>query len=381
MIALRRRRAGHASPLLVAALALLAAACGASPGGADPGAAPAPAAGTTAQGTTASPDQPWPVKTRYVADLWLHGYAMLLDDTARVPLFERGYRDRMIVRRNVANASTMLDANHDRLAQRLRTNPALQGSQFLALYFGTWEQLQDAIDAFLDAEGNPRAARSQREAQIIGFLAANFPTAADREWLRLYARSLEDESRQFYESWWTQAQRERAPVVAAVDSLWQRVYRPRFQRYLSNTQQSGGDFYLSLPLGGEGRAVRQGERTNVVAVAFPSTADSALVPIYVFAHEVAGAASSIAVRDNLTPAEVRSGAGERLEAVGLVRGGAMLLARIAPELVDGYARYYLNVANVPVTGDPREALAAAFPLPEAVRAAIEQQLDITLGGI
>ena len=370
---LLRRSASVVAPLLAA----LALGC-ASSQGADPAASPDP----TVQGTTASPDQPWPVKTRYVADLWLHGYGMLLQDSSRVPLFARGYRDRMVVRKNQSNITTMLDANREQLMRRLATNPALQNSQFLALYFGTWEQMKEAIDLFQRSEGDPRRASNQQTAQLLAFLAANFPTAADREWLRLFTISLEDEGKKFYESYWRQEQRDRTPVIAAVDSLWQRVYRPRFQTYLNNSRQTGGDFYLSLPLDGEGRTVRQGERTNVVAVAFPERADSAITAIYVFAHEVSGEVTSLAVRDNLTPAETRMGVGARLEAAALVRGGEMLIARVAPELAEGYARYYLASAGLDAAAsDPRAALAAAFPLPDVIRDAIERQIEITMGGI
>jgi hypothetical protein len=362
---------------LASLLAALAIGCASSPG-ADPGTTPE-AAG---QGTTATPDQPWPVKTRYVADLWLHGYAMLLQDSSLVPLFDAGYRDRMVVRKNQANVSTMLDANREQLARRLATNPALQSSQFLSLYFGTWEQLKSAVDLFHRADGDPRRASDRQTAQLLAFLAANFPTAADREWLRLFMTSLEDEGRQFYESYWAQAQRERTPVLAAVDSLWQRVYRPRLQGYLRNSGQVEGDFYLSLPLGGEGRTIRQSDRTGVTAVAFPGVVDSAVVSIYVFAHEAAGQVTSVAVRDNLTPAETRAGMAGRLEPAALVRGGEMILARLAPELAEGYARYYLRLAGASASAsDPRAALAAAFPLPETIRDAIERQLDVTLGGI
>src|SRR5436190_20571676 len=42
-----------------------------------------------------SPTNIWPVKTRSHVDLWLHGYAMLLVDTASPPVFRRGYRERI----------------------------------------------------------------------------------------------------------------------------------------------------------------------------------------------------------------------------------------------------------------------------------------------
>ena len=45
-------------------------------------------------GQVSSPSIIWPVKTREHVDLWLHGYALLTADTARIPFFRRGYRQR-----------------------------------------------------------------------------------------------------------------------------------------------------------------------------------------------------------------------------------------------------------------------------------------------
>jgi len=65
-----------------------------------------------------------------------------------------------------------------------------------------------------------------------------------------------------------------------------------------------------------------------------------------------------------------------------VRGGELLLKRIAPDLAPGYARYYLASANVSfTTGDPEQALARAFPLPQPILDAIDHQLGVVLGGI
>ena len=81
-------------------------------------------------------------------------------------------------------------------------------------------------------------------------------------------------------------------------------------------------------------------------------------------------------------AEKRNGTGDRYASNALVRGGALMLQRAAPELADGYARYYLRSARVPfTTGDPMAALAAAFPLPDALRDAIQRQIEIVMGGI
>src|SRR5262245_44996913 len=58
---------------------------------------------STAQGDVAPRDQIWPVVTREHVDLWLHGFAMLTSDTARVPFFQRGYRQRMLDQKRKAN--------------------------------------------------------------------------------------------------------------------------------------------------------------------------------------------------------------------------------------------------------------------------------------
>lgn len=359
----------------IAAAALLAA-CG---GGAQqPQTAPEP---TNAAGVATTTDAPWPVKTREHLDLWLHGFAMVQADTTRVPYFRRGYRDMMVVEHNRRGLTTLLDQNRDRLAARFSLNRNLVGAQFAALYFGSWDEMQRAIAIFLQAQGDPGRARDQQQQQIIAFLASAFNSPADRDWLDLFSRSLADEQAKFYHEYWLQQQRSRAASLAAVDSVWQRVQRPRFQTYLSRTQQETGDMLLSLPLDGEGRTVSAGKRANAIAVAFPDTPQQAIEAVYVFAHEAIGAVAGQAVVDNVTPAERREGLADRMTSAAAVRGGALLLQRVAPDLVDGYSRFYIRAAGATPSGDVATQLAATFPITNAVRDAIGRQLDTILGGI
>ena len=321
----------------------------------------------------------WPVKTREHVDLWLHGYAMLMNDTTKVPYFRRGYRDEMVVIKNQSGITTLLDTNRETLARRLSTHPQLIGTQFLALYFGRWQDLREVITLFLQLDGDvsraPEGARG-----LIGLLASNFPSRADRDWLRMFVQSLEDESAKFYHGFWVGEQRSRAQVLTRVDSLWQQRHRSQLQRYLNNTQQATGDFLLSLPLNGEGRTITVGN-LNIIAGTFPSREADAIEAIYVFAHEASGAVVNTAVRDNITPAEQRAGLADRYSSAGLVRGGAALLEKVAPELVDGYARYYLRSAGRTPAGNVRAALESEFQLPETIMGAITRQIDIVLGGI
>ena len=367
-----RRAAASAAILLLAACA--------SGGANEPQNAPTTQPGTS----TGTPAQngAWGIRTREHVDLWLHGFGMLADDTARVPWFRRGYRDEMVVLKNRANVTTLLDANRDRLRARFAANRNLPISgQFVALYFGNWDEVKQAASIFLQAEGNPQRASNQATAQAIALFAQSFPAAADRDWLRLFVQSLDDESGKYYHSYWVATQRERAPALARLDSLWQRVHRPRLQAFLNNTQQPNGNFLLSLPLNGEGRTIKAGDFQNIVTVSYPATPGEALNSVYVFAHEIAGQMAATAVEDNITPNERRIGVADQLQGAAAVRAGYQLLQRTDAELASGYAQYYLRAVNAPTSGSVESRLTAAFPLPETIAAAIGRQLDIVLGGI
>jgi hypothetical protein len=335
--------------------------------------------GSSAGSTAQTQARVWPVITRMHVDLWLHGYAMLLRDTATVPVFRKGYRDRVQAIKSQRNLVTMLDANRDRLQQRLAISPALVNGQFAPMYFASFEQMQQVIGLFLQAEGNPGATNDATLRQYFQVLAGSFPTSPDREWLRLFVQSLEDERRRFYQEFWPSENGARLPYVRAADSLWQGTYRAKLQRFLSNTQQENGDFILALTLGGEGRTVNFSSRQNAVVVTMPES--DPREAFYVFAHEITSSIVSTAVNDNVTPTEQRSGLGARYVTTGTVRAGAMLLQRSAPELVAGYIRYYLTQAGQSTSGDINARLVATFPLPDAIRQAIERQLEVVLGGI
>lgn len=338
--------------------------------------------GTTPQPPAAAqPTDPWTVRTREHVDLWLHGYAMLQQDTARVPFFRRGYREELLGIRRDRNVTTALDVNRERLAARLAQNPALVNGQFLALYFASLEDLQRAVELTLQVQGDPRGANDPQLAQFVAIVSASFPTAADRDWLRTFMQSLTDEYRVFYRDFRASQVGQRAGVLAAVDSVWRR-HRAGFMRYLSNTQQNLGEILLSMPLNGEGRTTQVGGGYSIVGVNYPATPAAAAEALYTFAHEAMLNTASTAVNDNITPAEQRSGVGAAHMSNAAVRGGLLLVERVAPELTPGYMRYYLASvgARVP-SGEPRAAFEAAFPLPATILASIRGQLESILGGI
>ena len=360
-------------PILQAFATLALAAC-ASSGPGEPLPSPTPAVAGQA-GVT------WPVTTRAHIDLWLHGFALLSPDTGRVPMFKRGYASRIADAKARSNVQTSLDVNRDRLRTRYQTNRALLNAQFLAMRFGSWEDLRQAIDLFLRAEGDPGRAGDPLAQQIIATFAQTFSTPADRDWLRLFALSLNDENERFYRSWWTQRQTDLAAVRERIQSLWADTYNARFQPFLNNTQQQGGEWILSLPINGEGRSFTFEKRSNILVGTMPESRDAATDALYVFAHEAVYGMASTAVTDNTTPNDRRSGVTDAFIGAAAVRAGYLLLERVAPELASGYARYYLREAAAPATGDLGAALVSAFPLPEAIREAINRQLAVILGGI
>jgi hypothetical protein len=338
--------------------------------------------GRSRQGNdTASRAVVWPVRTQEFVDVWLHGFAMIQDDTTTVPFFRRGYKAEMIDLKRRSNVTTQLDANTAKLRARLAANPLLVNAQFVPLYFDSFDEMAQAIDIMYRADGNPQAASSQEAASLIQLMSGYFPTQPDRDWARLFVQSVRDEDSHFYRAYWNQQQSERSTVVTSVANLWQSTYRPRLQTFLNNTSQAGGEILLSLPLDGEGRTLTSGKRENTSVVNFPATPARAVEAIYVIVHELGGNIVQTAVKDNVTPTDQRMGLADRYIAAGTVRAGALLLQKVSPDLVDGYARYYLNSANKSVGTNATASLALAFPLPDKIRDAIARQIDVVLGGI
>ena len=356
-----------------AALTVLLAACASAGGGNE---------AQRAQAQQQRPEENWPIKTRYQLDLWLHGYAMVQQDTTLVPYFKRGYRDQLMALKSRANVYTDLDRYASQLRAQMASSNTILGGQFLPLYFDSWDEMRAAIDTFLVAKGDVNATQNPMARNIIAVVGASFPTAADRQWLQTFASALDDESQRFYQSYWNQQQRERSGVTVALDSLWPKVYLPKFRAYLNNTRQNEGEIFLSLPLDGEGRTITGGPHSNSVAVTYPEKEADALESIYVFTHEVVGALAGQVIADNTTPVEKQNGVAAGYASPAAVRGGVIVLKRIAPELVTGYETYYLHSANVSFTPGSEEAtLARVFPLPQNIMYGMTRQLEIVFGGI
>lgn len=336
---------------------------------------------TATTGAPASRDASgWRIDTREHVDLWLHGFALLQDDASLVPYFRLGYRAALLQVRPAIGGQ--MDANRAQLLRRFAENTNLTSAQFLALYFASWDDLRRGVDRFIRDAGDVRAARNQVELRMYATLRTYFPTGEDRDWLRLFVQSLDDEHTRFYRGYWLQQQQRRASTRASIEAMWAGTYRPAFARFMRNSMQRDGAILLSLPLGGEGRTLSVGQRDNFVTVTFPAEGEDPREAMYVVAHEVVGTVATAAVRDNASSADERSGESAKWMTLAAVRGGAMLMERVAPDLLAGYQRYYLMLARrKPGAGDPAAAFAATFPLPPQIATALQRQIDVVLGGI
>jgi hypothetical protein len=348
----------------------------------------------------------WPIKTAAHVDGWLHAFAMIQEDTVRVPLFRRGYRDSLIVVKNRANLVTALDSNYQLLMKRLLYTPSYQNAQFLALQFANWEQMYAAAEQLLDGPRRSTAtsneggrggrigtfggpdrsgtANDSEESRAQGAAAfgAIFRTAEDKLWLRMFVNGVNDEQRRFFAREHARLERSRSAVVTAVDSLWQREYRARFERFLANTGQRNGDLLLSMPIGGEGRVGVGRERQTVMVLPFPARVEDARDAVLVFAHEAVAGVTSSVLSENLTAADQRAGTVERLLPLAQVRAGAMLLDRVAPDLTAPYMTFYLLQAGA--KSDMPGLVAdfqRTFDVPSAVRDGLQRQIDAAVRGL
>jgi len=212
---------------------------------------------------------------------------------------------------------------------------------------------------------------------MMAALGTVYRTESDRSWLKMFALSLTDEHSKFYERYWREQQHALRPTLAAVDSEFSQRYLKQFRSYLRGVQLPTGEIVLSLPLGGEGRSLLEGQHS--VAIGFPASADSSLDAVYEFAHEAIGGVAAEAVRERITPAEFRAGAAAQYESPAKVRGGAMLLQRAVPELVAGYERHYLAEARVRMTGtDVDSVFVRTFPLRQSIIDGMDQRLDAVM---
>ena len=116
---------------------------------------------------------------------------------------------------------------------------------------------------------------------------------------------------------------------------------------------------------------------NMLAVPFPSRADDARDVILVLANQFVGPLVSRVMLGS-TPVGRRSALPNRQLVPSQVRAGAMLLDRVAPELVGAYARFYLQQAGVRDDAS-WQTFERVFAIPMATRDELLRQVTLATG--
>lgn len=329
------------------------------------------------------PNGPWAIKTREHVDLWLHGFALVSADTSVVPLFRRGYRDSLVVVRNMAQRSTRLDTAMVMLQKTLAASPELVNAQFYALHFTNFGTLRVSVQLLAQAKGDVRSVRDRDQARMVALAANYFGSAPAREFGEQLSVALESESQRFFHENWLQVQRMRAPVIARADSLWRTAWFPKLAGFLRATGQRNGEIIVSPLVEGEGRTMTADPTTGVsMVVTLPPSVDRTTEVLYGIVHEAVGTFAATAISDNITPRQKSAGVADRLQTPVALRAGLLLLQRVLPREAEGYARFYLRVIGKPVpAGGAVAALEAAMPLNPDILESMGKQLDLHLGGL
>ncbi|MES3034669.1 MAG: hypothetical protein V4813_11795 [Gemmatimonadota bacterium] len=334
--------------------------------------------------TAVRPNGPWPIKVREHVDLWLHGYGLVTADTTQLPLFRRGYRDSMIVVRNVARIESRLDTSLTALQQALTATPALVNGQFYALHFSNYGTLRVSLQQLTQSKGEVRAIRDRDQQQLVALAANYFGTAPMREFAEQLSVGLESESQRFFHANWLEVQRTRAPVLARADSLWRTAWFPKLAGFLRGSGQRNGEIIVSAVVEGEGRTITTSPTSGPsMVVTLPPSLDRTAEVLYGIVHEAVGTFAAASVTENITPRQKSAGMADRMQTAAAVRAGALLLQRTLPGEVEGYARFYLRVMGrtVPASGSALLALETALPLPQDILETMNKQLDLYLGGL
>ena len=314
----------------------------------------------------------WRFTAEHHVALWYHGLALTDAGPAgvAVPYYRSGYATDVDAARRRISGSTPLATS---LGSRLESSGAIDGMQFLPLYFDSWQQMRQAVDVWQQAGGDPARAGDAQTQAIIAFLSQRFSTAAQRSALIDFMNALEQERTSFFDTWWNQTQ----PTALAQEAqaLW-RSYQPRLTSFLRYSDAEGGHATLVPALRGEGRA-ESGRGVAIVAVGGRAGEDAQVIVGRVI-HELAYSLAAEAVRDAVAPARIREIGEDVLVARAAVRAGAMIIERTVPELLPAYREDYIRAAG----GDSaRRTLVQQFDLPNELVPALESAVQLATSGI
>lgn len=308
--------------------------------------------------------------------LWYHGLTLArvgVDDAAPVPIYRSGYAEEaQAARRRLAGGSSPFAQDPTAPGARIVAAGVADRMQFLPLYFESWTQMLQAVDVWRQASGDPNRV-SGEAAAVVAFLSSRFPNASQRAAVVEWVGALESERTAFFDAWWREVQP--SALATEADALWRRL-QPDLTAFLRYNDASNGRVSLTPALTGEGR-LEMGRGIAVAAVG-GRAGDDAREIVGRIIHELSYSLAAEAIRDAVAPARIREIGEDVLVARAAVRAGAMVLERVAPDLVGTYTADYLRAAGA----DPASStLIQRFPLPDELVEPLESAVRLATAGI
>lgn len=333
----------------------------------------------SASGRANGQPRTWSVASLPHVDLWFHGLAVTgYEGFGPLRFYDEAYAASVRgAKQELGVYPTALDEQAARFRDAFENDSTFEVFHFLPLYFAgaTRRAMLSALETVSRARGTV-----QIEDATVRFgasVAATVLTSPEqREVLGDFVGALQEEWEAFFNVHWADASRQNLETLSAVQNGWDSVLGPKLASYLSTEVLERGLIIAAPPLGPEGR-IFEGDpanpNDNIVAVRLRAghtdlTLFSAVREMCYPVVRRALESSGVEGRDRV--------AAERQSSRTAVRCGAMLLERLAPELVQRYQAAFPTLAPSGAGAEElKQEFLRAYPIDPGIEAALARELE------
>jgi hypothetical protein len=286
-----------------------------------------------------------------------------------MPLYNTGYSEAIeAAKREVEIFPTPLDTLASQFRAAFEQDSTFEILHFVPLYFGLAEvtTMLETLESVASG-GDPTDFGSNVVANVL-------QNREQRELLRLFVSTLEQEWDLFYQVHWREQRSARRPWIAAAQRIWDRDLAPALSQWLTSRDLMGGVVLTSESVGPEGRIFSgdpEDNSDNVTAVMLPP--DNSGASALSLVRELCFPLVSELVESRGIAAGDRVFA-ERISSRAAVRCGELLLQQHAPEYAEHYRGVFLS--QLGQSGSSRDAFERVF----TVDAGLMEALTLSLGG-
>ena len=293
----------------------------------------------------------WIVESKPQVDLWYHVLAVAAaDEPGPLGMYSAEYAQHIReVKQELGIYPTRLDSIATDLRRSIADVSEIPRSilHFLPLYFprAQPEQMLEALRAIARGRAD-RGGIGGRDV-LGGMVLASqvFIGGRERRVLRDLVDAAEEEWNVFYRGYWGRLAEDLEPRYIAVQSVWDSVFAPRLESYLTRRRLTAGLVVPSPPLGPEGRIVDNDEYVptdQIVSIQVPLDSDGPNGTVFAFLKELC----FLLIDDReLGEYAADPDALEDLRRTAAVRCGGLILQFYAPTLAAPYRRTFLDAVG------------------------------------